>query len=119
MEEHLSLSKTHVSQALSQVTAQDSQGSQQKPTPPPVEKVLIQNHLFLDLSSLSKSLQMILSTYQMLVIAKIKRVEKHVATDKDNPYQLKVGQVFYQCQIEHIEHIVGFEEDEGYGFTNY
>ena len=54
----------------------------------------------------------------MLVIAKVKEVFKQTASEENNPYGLGEGTPFYQCQIENIENIVGFEDDR-YGFTNY
>ncbi len=54
----------------------------------------------------------------MIVIAKIKSVTKHRATDELNPYQLDERETFFQCQIEKLEHIVGFESDE-FSFTDY
>ena len=54
----------------------------------------------------------------MLVIAKISSIKQAKATEDCNPYDLEVGTLFYQCQINKIENIVGFEGD-AYGFTNY
>lgn len=54
----------------------------------------------------------------MLVIAKVGQVFKQVACPESNPYSLEEGTIFYQCQIDNIENIVGFE-DGRYGFTNY
>ena len=78
----------------------------------------IQNHLFLDLSSLSKSFQTILQKFMMLVIARIESVERVQATKQANPYGLELGTVFYQCKIKKIENIVGFEGDD-FAITNY
>ena len=95
----------------------DSTTTTSKPRPP-VQRLYIENHLFLDLSSLSKSFQTILTTYQMLVVARVGQVFKQVACAESNPYGLEDGTIFFQCQIENIENIVGFE-DERFGFTNY
>jgi len=54
----------------------------------------------------------------MLVVARVGQVFRQVAFDDCNPYGLENGTVFFQCQIESIENIVGFE-DERFGFTNY
>lgn len=54
----------------------------------------------------------------MLVIARVSQIFKQVACQESNPYQLEEGTQFFQCQIENIENIVGFE-GERFGFTNY
>jgi len=54
----------------------------------------------------------------MLVIARVSQIYKQVACPESNPYQLEEGTQFFQCQIENIENIVGFE-GERFGFTNY
>jgi hypothetical protein len=57
----------------------------------------IQNYLFLDMSSLSKSFQTILQKFMMLVVARISGITKTKATDANNPYGLEVGTIYYQC----------------------
>ena len=96
----------------------DDQTSTSSKSKPPVQRLYIENHLFLDLSSLSKSFQTILTTYQMLVVARVGIVYKQVASADNNPYDLAEGTTFFQCQVENIENIVGFE-GERFGFTNY
>jgi hypothetical protein len=54
----------------------------------------------------------------MIVIARIKGVTKHLATAEFNPYELPENEKFFLCQIEKMEHIVGFEGDE-FSFTDY
>jgi hypothetical protein len=69
----------------------------------------------------------------MIVIARVKSVSKHVVgcsdgmnamefdeneEDPTNPYYLEENETFFKCQIEKIEHIVGFE-GEDYSFTDY
>jgi hypothetical protein len=69
----------------------------------------------------------------MIVIARVKSITKHVAgcsdgmnamefdqeeVDPTNPYGLDENETFFQCQIEKLEHIVGFEGDD-YSFTDY
>ena len=53
-----------------------------------VKREYIENGLFLDLDSLSKSFQTILKTYQMLVIAQVKQITSEVACPQSNPYNL-------------------------------
>ena len=55
----------------------------------------------------------------MIVIARVKSVSKHTvgkfASEEDeelsNPFGLDENEVFFKCQIEKLEHIVGFEGD--------
>jgi hypothetical protein len=73
----------------------------------------------------------------MIVIARIKSVTKHVVgncdsvnammefddnndqeEDPTNPYGLEDNDTYFKCQIEKLEHIVGFEGDD-YSFTDY
>ncbi len=63
----------------------------------------------------------------MIVIARIKSVTKHQVgkaspsekeEDENNPFDLDEQETFFKCQIEKLEHIVGFEGDE-YSFTDY
>jgi hypothetical protein len=54
----------------------------------------------------------------MIVIAKLKGVTKHQATAEFNPFELEQKENFSLCQVERIEHIVGFEGDE-FTFTDY
>lgn len=59
----------------------------------------------------------------MFVIARVKSVTRHVAPEDEedeegNPFGLDPKETFFQCQIEKLEHIVGFEGDE-YAFTDY
>lgn len=57
----------------------------------------------------------------MIVIARVKSVSKHAATSDDetnNPFGLEENEPYFTCQIEKLEHIVGFEGDE-YSFTDY
>lgn len=84
----------------------------------PVQKLHTENLLFLDLRSLSKSFQTILTQTQMLVIARVQTIERCYATEQENPYDLPPNTVYFQCQIHHIENIVGFESED-FGFTNY
>jgi len=85
---------------------------------PAVKRLIIKNNLFLDVESLSKNLQIILNNYQMIVIARVKGISKHKATESYNPFGLENAETFFQCQIEKLEHIVGFESDE-FSFTDY
>ena len=54
----------------------------------------------------------------MIVIARIKGVTKHMASKDSNPFSLEDKEKYFLCQIEKLEHIVGFEGDE-YSFTDY
>jgi hypothetical protein len=57
----------------------------------------------------------------MIVIAKVKSVSKHSASaadEKSNPYGLSDQELYFQCQISQLEHIVGFD-GEDYEFTDY
>jgi hypothetical protein len=65
----------------------------------------------------------------MIVIARIKSVSKHQVRkfsssmneqeeDESNPFGLDEQETFFKCQIEKLEHIVGFEGDE-FSFTDY
>lgn len=54
----------------------------------------------------------------MIVIAKLKGVTKHKATAEFNPFEIEDKETFFLCQIDKIEHIVGFEGDE-FAFTDY
>ena len=54
----------------------------------------------------------------MIVIAKLKGVTKHKATPEFNPFEIEDKETFFLCQIDKIEHIVGFEGDE-FAFTDY
>lgn len=54
----------------------------------------------------------------MIVIARLKGFSKHIADKEFNPFSLAEKQKFFLCQVEKIEHIVGFE-DEDYSFTDY
>ncbi len=76
--------------------ASSNSGASSKPKPP-VQRMYIENHLFLDLTSLSKSFQTILTTYQMLVVARVGQVFKQVAREDNNPYGLGEGTPFFQC----------------------
>jgi hypothetical protein len=67
------------------------------------------------------------SSYQMIVIARIKSVTKHQVgkfssneqeEDESNPFGLDEQEMFFKCQIEKLEHIVGFEGDD-FSFTDY
>jgi hypothetical protein len=51
-----------------------------------VRKLNIKNNLFLDIESLSKNMQKILTQVEMIVIARLKTVVKHKATKAYNPY---------------------------------
>lgn len=82
-----------------------------------VRRLYTENHLFLDLESLSKSFKTILRQFSMIVIARVTSINQEQA-GKENPYGLEAGTLFFQCQIGAIENIVGFEGDS-YGFTNY
>jgi len=57
----------------------------------------------------------------MIVIARIKSVTKHTTaniSDDSNPFGLEDKEPYFLCQIEKLEHIVGFEGDE-YTLTDY
>ena len=54
----------------------------------------------------------------MIVIARIKGVSKHSATKDFNPFEIEDKENFFLCQVDRIEHIVGFEGDE-FTFTDY
>jgi len=54
----------------------------------------------------------------MIVIAKLKSVTTHEVTGEFNPFNLEAKDKFFLCQVEKLEHIVGFEDDE-YSFTDY
>lgn len=56
----------------------------------------------------------------MIVIARVKSVSKHEVADEEigNPFGLEDKETYFQCQIEKLEHIVGFEGDD-YSFTDY
>jgi hypothetical protein len=54
----------------------------------------------------------------MLVIAKVSSIKTLQATKEANPYDLEHGTLYFQCQVQQVENIVGFEGDQ-YGFTNY
>ena len=56
-----------------------------------VRRIYTENNLFLDLSTLSKSFQTILTHYTMLVIARVAQVKKHTASKDYNPYKLAFG----------------------------
>ena len=62
-----------------------------------VKRLTIKNNLFLDVESLSKSLQTILTTYQMIVIARIKSVSKHATSDDENPFGLEENEPYFLC----------------------
>ena len=83
-----------------------------------MQRLYTENLLFLDITSLSKSFQKILTQFQMLVVARVRQVDRCIATQDDNPYDLPMDQVYFQCQMQQIENIVGFEGEQ-YGFTNY
>jgi len=62
----------------------------------PVSRHFINNNLFLDLSSLSKSFQTILKQYQMLVVAKVKAIHRCIVTpESENVYDLENGTVYF------------------------
>ena len=54
----------------------------------------------------------------MLVVARVGQICRCVASEAANPYGLEIDQTYFQCQLQGIENIVGFEGDK-YGFTNY
>jgi hypothetical protein len=66
----------------------------------------------------------------MIVIARIKSISKHVALEEEggeaeeeecgsnNPFGLDHQETYFLCQIEKLEHIVGFDGDD-YSFTDY
>ena len=56
----------------------------------------------------------------MIVIARVKSVSKHSVEDEENnnPFGLEDKETYFLCQIEKLEHIVGFEGDE-FSFTDY
>lgn len=62
-----------------------------------VKRLTIKNNLFLDVESLSKSLQTILTTYQMIVIARIKSVSKHATSDDENLFGLEDKEPYFLC----------------------
>jgi hypothetical protein len=48
----------------------------------------------------------------MIVIARVRSVTRHAAASDDNPFGLDEQEPYFLCQIEKLEHIVGFEGDE-------
>jgi hypothetical protein len=62
-----------------------------------VKRLIIKNNLFLDIDSLSKNLQTILTSYQMIVIARVKSVTKHMTDDQQNPFGLEDKETFFLC----------------------
>ena len=54
----------------------------------------------------------------MIVIARVKGVSKHQASKDFNPFEIEDKENFFLCQVDRIEHIVGFEGDE-FTFTDY
>ena len=64
----------------------------------------------------------------MIVIARVKSVSKHQVVmsgsgeeedeEANNPFGLEDNETYFRCQIEKLEHIVGFEGDE-FSFTDY
>ena len=82
-----------------------------------VVKNKINNYVFLDLKSLPSKLQKILMNFSMLVIGISKEISECSATE-GNMYKLEKGQKYYQCTLEKLENIVGFEADEPL-LTNY
>jgi hypothetical protein len=48
----------------------------------------------------------------MIVIARVRSVTRHAAASDDNPFGLEEQEPYFLCQIEKLEHIVGFEGDE-------
>ena len=54
----------------------------------------------------------------MIVIARVKSVSRHSTSEDDNPFGLDDKEPYFLCQIEKLEHIVGFEGDE-YTLTDY
>jgi len=82
-----------------------------------VVKKKLASYVFLDLHSLPDKLQKILMNFSMLVIGIVKDTVQLKATE-DNSYKLPKGQVFYQCTLQSLENIVGFETDEPL-LTNY
>lgn len=54
----------------------------------------------------------------MIVIARIKSVSKHEVSEQVNPFGLEIKEPYFLCQIEKLEHIVGFEGDE-FSLTDY
>lgn len=82
-----------------------------------VVKKKMSSYVFLDLGSLPEKLRTILTTFSMLVIGIIKEVNSYNASE-ENPYNLEKGQKYYQCSLQRLENIVGFEADEPL-LTNY
>ena len=65
-----------------------------------VKRLTIKNNLFLDVGSLSKNLQTILNSCQMIVIAKVKSVTKHQAegdNEESNPFGLEDNETYFLC----------------------
>ena len=115
----LSEKSMNVSNNMSQNDLSIKKSQSNSESGPSVKRLIIKNNLFLDVDSLSKNLQTILKSYQMIVIAKLKGVTKHEAkVDSFNPFELEDKETFFLCQIEKIEHIVGFEGDD-FDFTDY
>lgn len=48
----------------------------------------------------------------MIVIARIKSITKHEATEDANPFNLEDREAYFLCQIEKMEHFVGLEGEE-------
>jgi hypothetical protein len=94
---------------------------------------MISNKLFLDLNSLSKNMQALLSNYEMFVIAQVSQISGHSAQPGNSgcdKYGLLPGDIYFKCKIEKVEHIVNFtahivnkpkKEGEAvdYSFTDY
>jgi hypothetical protein len=98
-----------------------------------VKKLNISNKLFLDLASLSKNMQALLSNYEMFVIAQVSEISAHLAQPGNSgceKYGLVEGEVYHKCTVEKVEHIVNFTshvlnkpkkdgESVDYSFTDY
>ena len=94
-----------------------------------VKKLNICNKLFLDIESLSKNMQALLNTYEMLVIAQVGEINTHQATPGSSGL-LKLGlqenEQYFKCRVDKVEHIVNFTSQilnktdaVDYSFTDY
>ena len=86
--------------------------------PAHVKKIYIENHLFLDLNSLSKSFQKIMRQFQMLVIARVGSIKTCKVVAETNPYGLAEASTYFECQVDQVENMVSFEGNQ-FGFTSY
>ena len=104
----------YVALLLTEITGEEKKGTKSSLS---VIKTKINNYVFLDLQSLPMKLQKILMNFSMLVIGVVKDISQHIA-EENNAYKLEKGQNYYQCTMQRMENIVGFEAEEPL-LTNY